>query len=144
MDQDFKEFIESLNKNNVQYLLVGGYAVAFHGTPRYTKDLDIWVNPTVENAGRVILALKEFGFESLGIKVEDLIIPQQIIQLGYPPLRIDLLTTIDGVIFEDCYPQRIIYDDSGTDIHLIDLASLIKNKRATGRSQDIADLEWLE
>jgi hypothetical protein len=144
MDQDFKEFIESLNKNNVQYLLVGGYAVAFHGTPRYTKDLDIWVNTTVENAGRVILALKEFGFESLGIKVEDLIIPQQIIQLGYPPLRIDLLTTIDGVIFEDCYPQRIIYDDSGTDIHLIDLASLIKNKRATGRSQDIADLEWLE
>jgi hypothetical protein len=144
MDQDFKEFIESLNKNNVQYLLVGGYAVAFHGTPRYTKDLDIWVNPTVENAGRVILALKEFGFESLGIKVEDLIIPQQIIQLGYPPLRIDLLTTSDGVIFEDCYPQRIIYDDSGTDIHLIDLASLIKNKRATGRSQDIADLEWLE
>ncbi|KAF0110319.1 MAG: hypothetical protein FD147_1704 [Chloroflexi bacterium] len=143
MNQDFKEFIESLNTNDVQYLVIGGYAVAFHGVPRYTKVLDIWINPTVENAIRIISALKEFGFQSLGIQVGDLTTPAQTIQLGYPPERIDLITTIDGVEFSECYQKGIKFEDSGVTINVIDLENLIKNKKASGRAQDIADLENL-
>jgi hypothetical protein len=143
MDQDFKEFIKSLNENNVQYLVVGGYAVGFHGIPRYTKDLDVWINPTQENAVRIISALKDFGFESLGIQINDLIVPDQTIQLGYPPIRIDILTSVDGVEFSECYPERIHILDSGLSIDVIDREALKKNKKASGRPQDIADLEHL-
>jgi hypothetical protein len=143
MEQDFKEFIASLNANKVQYLVVGGYAVAFHGVPRYTKDLDIWINPTEENAARIISALNDFGFASLNIQIEDLIVPDQTIQFGYPPIRIDLLTSIDGVEFSDCYPLKTVVEDSDISIDVIDLENLKKNKKASGRSQDIADLEHL-
>jgi len=143
MEQDFKEFIASLNANKVQYLVVGGYAVAFHGVPRYTKDLDIWINPTEENAARILSALNDFGFASLNIQIEDLVVPDQTIQFGYPPIRIDLLTSIDGVVFSDCYPHKLIITDSDICIDVIDLENLKKNKKASGRSQDIADLEIL-
>ena len=143
MEQDFKEFIALLNANKVQYLVVGGYAVAFHGVPRYTKDLDIWINPTKENAARIISALIDFGFASLNIQLEDLLTPDQTIQFGYPPIRIDLLTSIDGVVFSECYPRKNVIGDSDICIDVIDLENLKKNKKASGRSQDIADLEHL-
>ena len=107
LNQDFKEFIQFLNDNHVQYLVVGGYAVAIHGHPRYTKDIDIWIETSLDNANNLLQALEQFGFSSLGLQTQDFLTPDQIIQLGYPPNRIDLLTNIDGVIFEDCYPFRL-------------------------------------
>ena len=103
LNQDFKEFIQSLNAHKVRYLIIGGYAVAFHGYPRYTKDLDVWVWLDPGNAKRVIDALDQFGFGSLGLTVEDFLEPEQVIQLGYPPSRIDLLLNLKGVDFEVCY-----------------------------------------
>ena len=144
LNQDFKEFIQSLNDNDVRYLVVGGYAVAFHGYPRYTKDIDVWVEMIVGNASRVIKALDQFGFVSLELKASDFLMPDQIIQLGYPPRRIDILTTLPGVEFSDCYSSRIITDIDGVPVNFIDLENLKKNKKATGRHQDLADLENLE
>ena len=144
LNQDFKEFIQSLNDNAVRYLVVGGYAVALHGYPRYTKDIDIWVEMTDENASRVIKALNQFGFGFLDLKAADFTIPDQIIQLGYPPRRIDILTTLPGVEFPDCYTSRVPTDMDGVSVNFIDLENLKKNKKATGRYQDLADLENLE
>lgn len=144
LSKDFKEFIELLNENNVRYLVVGGYAVAFHGHPRYTKDLDIWVELSPDNANKIIDALKKFGFGSLGLKPNDFLESDQIIQLGYPPNRIDILTTLEGLNFEDCYKSRVEIEIQGLHIDFIDIENLRKNKRATGRSQDLADAENLE
>src|SRR5712692_1008652 len=107
LNQDLKEFIALLNANGVRYLVVGGYAVALHGHPRYTKDLDIWIELHRDNAVRLVTALDQFGFGSLGLKAEDFLEPDQIVQLGYPPNRIDLLTTAPGVEFETCYAARV-------------------------------------
>lgn len=144
LSKDFKEFIELLNGHNVRYLVVGGYAVAFHGYPRYTKDLDVWIELSPENAENVLKALEEFGFESLGLKREDFLESDQIIQLGYPPNRIDILTTLKEIKFEDCYKARVEVDIQGLKINFIDLENLKHNKRATGRPQDLADAENLE
>jgi len=103
LNQDFKEFIQSLNDNHVRYLVIGGYAVALHGYPRYTKDIDVWIDMNPDNAAKMVRALKQFGFGSLGLKAADFLVPDQIIQLGYPPNRIDLMTTPPGVDFETCY-----------------------------------------
>ncbi len=143
LNRDFKEFIESLNDNGVRYLVVGGYAVALHGYPRYTKDIDIWLERTPENAKRAIDALNQFGFGSLGLQAADFLEPDQIIQLGYPPARIDLLTTIPGVSFDECYKSRVVVDVDGVQVNFIDLENLKKSKRASGRYQDLADLENL-
>src|SRR6187455_3063392 len=104
--QDFKEFIELLIKNNAEYLIVGGYAVAVHGHPRYTGDLDIWLNPTLQNAQLILKSVNDFGFSSFKLSIEDFTKPGNVIQLGYPPLRIDLLTEIDGVAFNECFKNR--------------------------------------
>ncbi len=103
LNQDFKEFIQSLNDNGVRYLVVGGYAVALHGHPRYTKDPDVWIEMSPANAARMIKALDDFGFGSLGLKEEDFLVADQVIQLGQPPSRIDLLVTVSGVDFTTCY-----------------------------------------
>ena len=144
LSKDFKEFIELLNEHSVRYLVVGGYAVAFHGYPRYTKDLDVWIELSLENADNVLKALEEFGFGSLGLKLEDFLESEQIIQLGYPPNRIDILTTLKEIKFEDCYKARVEVDIQGLKINFIDLENLKHNKRATGRPQDLADAENLE
>ena len=144
LDPDFREFIQLLNAHSVRYLIVGGYAVAAHGHPRYTKDLDIWIWLDQDNASLLIHALGDFGFDALGLTPEDFLQPDQIIQLGYPPNRIDLLTTAPGVTFEDCYPVRQVIDIEGIAVDFIDLENLKKNKRASGRAQDLADLENLE
>ena len=143
LDPDFKEFIQSLNANGVRYLIVGGYAVAAHGHPRYTKDLDIWIWLDENNAAHLLRALDDFGFGAVGLMMTDFLEPDQIIQLGYPPSRIDLLTTVPGVTFEACYPDRQMIDIDGVAVNFIDLKNLKKSKRASGRAQDLADLENL-
>ena len=144
LSRDFREFIELLNENSVRYLVVGGYAVAFHGHPRYTKDLDVWVELSPDNADKIIAALKKFGFGSLGLKPADFLERDQIVQLGYPPNRIDILTTLEALKFEDCYQTKVEAEIQGLHIDFIDIENLKKNKRATGRLQDLADAENLE
>ena len=144
LNQDFREFIQLLNENQVKYLVIGGYAVAIHGHPRYTKDIDIWVEMSKDNAKKMLRALTQFGFGSLGLSESDFQAPDQIIQLGYPPSRIDLITTPDGIDFDACYQSKLeIVIDSIT-VKFIDLENLKKNKKASGRLQDLADLENLE
>ena len=142
LGKDFREFIASLNANGVRYLIVGGYAAAFH--PRYTKDIDVWLEATPDNATRAIHALEAFGFESIGLTGADFLEPDQVIQLGFPPNRIDLLTSLNGVEFTSCYPARVQVDIDGELVDFIDLENLKKNKQAVGRTQDLADLENLE
>jgi hypothetical protein len=143
LSQDFKEFIASLNANKVRYLVVGGYAVAFHGHPRYTKDLDVWIDRTPQNAARMLKALEQFGFGSLGLTKEDFLAPDRIIQMGLPPNRIDVLTDLEGVAFKHCYPRRVQVKIDKVRVNFIDLTNLKKNKKAVGRKQDLADLENL-
>jgi len=143
LNQDFKEFIQSLNDNQVHYLVIGGYAVALHGHPRYTKDIDIWIEMSQDNAAKIVKALEQFGFGSLGLQAADFLTPDQIIQLGYPPSRIDLLNTVAGVNFENCYRTRMQVVIDGVEVNFIDLENLKKNKLAAGRLQDLADLENL-
>lgn len=144
LNQDFKEFIQSLNNNGVRYLVIGGYAVAFHGHPRYTKDLDVWISMSPENAANMVKALGEFGFGSLGLKADDFASPDQIVQLGYPPSRIDIITTPSGVDFDTCYKARAQTEIDGVLVNFIDLENLKRNKKATGRHQDLADIEKLQ
>jgi predicted nucleotidyltransferase len=144
LNQDFKEFIQSLNDNGVRYLVIGGYAVAFHGHPRYTKDMDVWVAMDAENAANIVKALEQFGFASLGLQASDFTAPDQIIQLGYPPNRIDMITTALGVDFDACYASRVQEEIDGIQVNFIDLESLKRNKKAVGRHQDLADIENLE
>ena len=144
LTQDFKEFIKSLNENDVRYLIVGGYAVSFHGHPRYTKDLDIWIWIDKHNAEKVLQALDQFGFASLNLALADFLEPDTTIQLGYPPNRIDLLMGLTGVDFDTCYGSRIEEEIDGVALPFIDLENLKRNKKATGRLQDLADLENLE
>ena len=143
LNKDFREFIESLNSNKVKYLVVGGYAIAFHGHPRYTKDLDIWLELSEENAQNMISALEDFGFGSLGVTQNDFLHLGMVVQLGYPPNRIDLINAPDGVDFLECYESKIEVEIDGVKISVIDLENLKKNKKASGRLQDLADLEKL-
>ena len=127
----------------MRYLVIGGYAVALHGYPRYTKGMDVWIKASAENAARMVAALEQFGFGSLGLQAADFLVPDQIIQLGYPPHRIDLITTPPGVDFESCYASRVEAAIDEVTVCFIDLENLKKSKRASGRLQDLADLENL-
>lgn len=144
LNKDFREFIELLNSHKVKYLIVGGYAVTVHGYPRYTNDLDIWLWIDNENAKNIIAVLKDFGFETLGIKENDFLVSDRVIQLGYPPNRIDLLTGVSGLTFEKCYPNKTSFEIDGLTIDFIDIDNLKKNKKATGRYKDLDDLENLK
>ena len=144
LNQDFSEFIASLNNNQVRYLVIGGYALALHGHPRYTKDLDIWVECSSENAAALIKALEEFGMGSLGLHEADFLMSDQVVQIGYPPHRIDILMQASGVDFAECYPRRVKIRLDQVEVDFIDLEDLKKNKLATGRTQDLADLENLQ
>lgn len=138
--QDFKEFVGLLNARNVEYLVVGGYAVGLHGYPRYTGDLDIWVSAEPGNARRLLSVLEAFGFGGLGVTQEDFTRPDRVLQLGQPPFRIDLMTSIDGARFADCYPNRVVVDYEGLQVAFIGLDDLKRNKRASGRPKDLHDL----
>ena len=142
--QDFKEFVELLVKHKAEYLIVGGYAVGFHGHPRYTGDLDIWLNPTEENAVKVVKCVNEFGFSSFGLKASDFTKEGNVVQLGYPPLRIDLLTEIDGVTFEECYSNKMEVELEGVLVDFIGYQDLLKNKKQSGRHRDMDDVDNLQ
>lgn len=142
LNRDFKEFAQCLAARCVEYLLVGGYALAAHGHPRYTGDIDFWVRPSAENMARLLQALDDFGFGSLGLKVADFD-PDTVVQLGHPPGRIDLLTAMDGVVFDDCYARRQRVGIDGLELDIIGLEDFIANKRSAGRLKDLADLENL-
>jgi uncharacterized nucleotidyltransferase DUF6036 len=144
LNQDFREFFLSLNARGVRYLVVGGFAVALHGHPRYTKDIDVWIDCTAANAKRMVRALADFGFESLGLCASDFQVVDQVIQLGIAPNRIDILMSLKGVNFRRCYPQRVMADFEGVVVNFIDIESLKVNKRSTGRVQDQADAESLD
>jgi hypothetical protein len=130
-----------LNEHEVRYLVVGGYAVAAHGYPRYTKDLDVWVWIDRTNAGKLSRALHEFGFSSLA--PEDFLTPGEFVQLGYPPNRIDIITSCEGLEFEPCYSQKMSVELGDITVNFIDYESLLINKRAVGRPQDLGDIDNL-
>ena len=143
LEKDYEDFLNLLNKNNVEYCIVGAFAIALYSIPRYTKDIDILINPTVDNAKKIIRVLKEFGFKNLNIGEEDFTKDGQIIQLGYEPIRIDILTSIDGCNFQEIWKNKIIGKYGNAKIFFIGIDELIKNKKATNRKQDQADLEIL-
>jgi predicted nucleotidyltransferase len=137
---DFKEFLKLLNSRKVEYLLIGGYSVGYHGYPRPTGDLDIWISKTPDNAERALEVLQEFGFSC---PVELLQEDNQLVRMGISPFRIEILTTIDGVSFADCYAERVRGELDGVEVNVISLPKLRENKKASARSKDIMDLENL-
>jgi hypothetical protein len=143
ISSDFREFIELLRLEKVDYLVVGAYAVAWHGHPRYTGDLDLLLRPSADNARRVVNALHAFGFGSLGLKAADFSAPGMIVQLGFPPNRIDLLTSITGVSFDDAWNGRMTGEIGGMEVPMIGLSELLRNKESTGRTKDEADAQEL-
>jgi hypothetical protein len=140
---DFKEFIQLLNQNNVHYLVVGGYAVAAYGYPRYTGDIDFWIKPDNKNAENIVNALLQFGFGSVDINKEDFLKENFVVQLGYPPNRIDIMTGISGLAFEECWEEKKEIDLEGEKIFFISLRHLKLNKAHTGRDKDKLDLNNL-
>lgn len=144
LSRDFRDFIDCLIDHEVRFLIVGGYAVAAHGHPRLTKDLDVWILADPANANRVIAALDDFGFAGIGVDPSDLSVPGKLLQLGRPPQQIDILTSIDGVAFEDCYARRLELSVGGPTVPFIGFDALITNKLASGRHQDLADVEALQ
>lgn len=141
--RDFKELLESFNARRVEYVIVGAYALAHHGVPRFTGDLDVLVRPTPDNARRILTALNAFGFESAGFTVDDFTTPERVVQLGVPPVRVDILTTISGVSWESADAGKVAADYGGTPVYFLGRAELVANKRACGRARDLADLEAL-
>lgn len=133
-----------LNEHNVKYLVVGGYAVALHCHPRYTKDLDVWIELSPGNAVNILNALERFGFASLDLRIDDFLVADRVIQLGFPPNRIDLMTLVSGLAFKDCYKARVEVELQGVRVNFIDQKNLKKNKLATGCLQDLADIKNLE
>jgi len=142
--QDFKEFIELLNKHGVEYLIVGGYALGYHSRPKFTQDIDFWVGRDESNAQKVMNVLDDFGFGQLDIRVEDLTSENKIIQLGNAPLRIDIIMSVTGLEFQSAFKNRVHAQYMGVTANFISLPDLITNKKSTGRQKDVEDLNWIE
>jgi hypothetical protein len=143
VQKDFKELLELFNENRVEYMIVGGYALAFHGAPRYTGDIDIYIKPDLKNSHHVMAALEKFGFGSIGLKVENFTHPERVIQLGVPPVRIDIMTSITGVSWKEASGGKIKGKYGNVEVYYIGREQFILNKKTTGRKRDIADLELL-
>jgi len=141
VQQDFKELLELLNAREVDYLIVGGYALALHGAPRYTGDLDVFVKPDAGNAARIVQALDAFGFGGLGLTAEDFSFPDQIIQLGVPPVRVDLITSISGVSWAEALSGSVEVNYGNVPIRILGREEFIRNKKTVGRARDLADVE---
>jgi hypothetical protein len=141
---DFKDLLSALCAEGAEFIIVGAHAVMFHTVPRYTKDLDVWVRPAPENAARVHRALRAFGAPMADLTVEDLASPGTIFQIGIAPNRVDVLTSIDAVTFEEAWPRRVASTYGGVPIALLSVEDLLTNKRAAGRRQDLLDVEQLE
>jgi hypothetical protein len=145
LPRDWQEFLSLLNAKRVKYLVVGAHALAAHGAPRYTADLDVWVEPNPRNAERVLAALAAFGFGSVkGLTAEDLESPDKVIMLGFPPLRIDLLTSISGCSFDEAWKRRVRTRLGGEHVPVLGLADLATNKKAAGRPKDLLDVALIE
>jgi len=143
LQKDLREFVELLNALEVHFLIVGAFAVAHHGYVRYTADLDVFVEKSTENADRILRAIREFGFGGVGLTPEDLTHKDQIVQLGVAPNRIDILTTLTGVSFDEAWSSRELGNIGGLTVPVISRDLLKQNKLATGRPKDLADLEYL-
>ena len=143
LQADLREFIALLSSHEVEYVVVGGHAVAFHGHPRFTGDMDFLVRPTPENARRVLAVLDDFGFGTIGVSEGDLTTPGRVVQLGHPPNRIDILTSISGVDFDAAWASRIETEMAGQRVRMIGWSELLQNKRASGRQQDLVDVAKL-
>jgi len=143
LPDDFKEFLRLLNSHEVEYLVIGGYAVGYHGYPRATNDLDIWIAIRPANAERMVAVLREFGFETSSITPELFLKEKNVVRMGVPPLRLEVLTTISGVTFEACYRERLVVQFDEVEANLINLSDLRRNKKASGRHRDLDDLEHL-
>jgi hypothetical protein len=141
--QDFKELLGLFDSKGIEYVIVGAHALAYHGAPRYTGDLDIYVRPVAENARKVVQALEEFGFGSLGLNESDFVDPGKVVQLGYPPARVDLLTSLSGVSWEEVSANWDTGELYEIPVRYIGRNELVTNKRSTGRKKDFADLEAL-
>ena len=145
LEKDFEDFLKLLNKYNVAYMIVGGYALALHGKPRHTGDLDIWIDVSEDNAAKLVLVLHEFGMGSIGLEKEDFLKPGFMSQIGYPPLRIDILNSIDGVSFADATKgMQIIHLDDDLFLNYIGLDDFLTNKQASRRKQDLADIREIK
>jgi predicted nucleotidyltransferase len=144
IEKDFKEFLKSLASKKAKFLIVGGFAYAIYAEPRYTKDLDLFVEQSEENADKVLAAIREFLGETLGLRKEDLLTPKTFIQLGYPPLRIDLTTHCEGLSFAEAWEKRVTGRYADVEVFFLSLDDLIKNKTATGREQDLIDVKNLK
>lgn len=143
LPQAFSDILRLLNAHEARYLVIGGFAVAYHGYPRSTGDIDIWIDPAGENSARVHAAVVEFGFDLASLSPEDFSHPDRVVRLGYPPMRVEFMTRIPGVAFADCYRDRVCADFGGVPAALIGIACLRANKRSTGRLKDLNDLEHL-
>lgn len=143
VQQDFRDLLALFNAHKVEYLIVGGYALAFHGAPRFTGDIDIFVEPSVHNAERIIKALIEFGFGGLNLTLEDFSSPDKVVQLGVPPVRIDLITAITGVSWQEAFAGRVPGTYGDIPVYFLGRNEFVANKRAVGRKKDLADLEAL-
>ncbi len=144
LNKDLREFVELLNSNEVEYLVVGAFAVAWHGYPRFTADIDFFVRSTQSNAESVIATLRDFGFGSLGITPEDFLKEDQVIQLGAKPNRIDIMTSVSGLEFDGAWGNRALGNIDGTPVQFLGFADLIRNKESTGRPKDLGDAHELK
>lgn len=140
---DFKEFLSLLRSHGVEYLLIGGYAVIYHGFPRATGDMDIWIAMNPENARRMVDTLRDFGFDTPELSPALFLQDNSMVRMGNVPLRIEILTRISGVGFDDCYRNRIVDEMDGVEVSVISLRDLLANKRASGRHKDLMDVEEL-
>jgi hypothetical protein len=141
--KDFKELLELLNSHRVEYLVVGSYALAFHGAPRFTGDIDLFIKPDSANAKRILAALAEFGFGSLNLSEADFTSPENVVQLGVPPVRVDIMTSLTGVSWEKAEAGKVRGSYGDTAARFISREDLIANKKALGRKKDLADIEAL-
>lgn len=140
---DFSEFFDSLTAHDVEFLIVGGYALAFHGAPRYTGDIDILVNPTIANATRLLESLEAFGFPVGQLRADDVIEPARMLQMGVEPIQIHVMSAIDGVTWDEAWAGRQMAHAGSRDLPFIGRRDFVRNKRASGRLKDLADIEAL-
>jgi len=144
LNEDYRDMLQALHDENVRFLLVGAYAMAAHGYPRATMDIDIWILPEPGNAEAVLRALRRFGAPLQNITLKDLLTDGMVFQIGVAPRRIDIITTASGLDFEEAFGRSMAVDIDGIDVHIPSLADLIRNKRVAGRTKDLADVEALE
>lgn len=142
--RDFKEFLKLLNSKKIEYLIIGGYAVGFHGYPRATGDMDVWIAANEKSAMKMVGALKQFGFDLPDLNKEIFLTEKKVIRMGIPPMRLEILTFIDGVRFEDCYKNRVIANFDDFTVNFISKDDLLQNKLASGRPQDLVDYNKLQ